>query len=227
MLKIAIIDDEVRYIDLIKVQIANFYDEINRQYEISYFTSAQNFLQNCHEFDIVFLDVEIPVKNGLEIKAEMERQCYRGNIVFVTNYDDFISDAIGRNVIAYIHKNNMDRIYETLNQIEFTLQGNKIIEISGSPIYVNDILYMEANNGYTSIYTKKENYITSSYLSDVYKKIKTTYFAQVHRSYVLNLRYVKFFTSTEITMIDETIIPLSRKNKSKFKDAFYSYMMEF
>lgn len=102
-------------------------------------------------------------------------------------------------------------LFETTNQ---TLQ---------LPIHI--IQYIEINGHYCTIRTSdsKKEYTIRSSLSNLVSKLPATVFLQVHRSYIINVMYVRLVINNTITMSDGTRISLSRKYQSQFFELLRNY----
>ena len=66
MLRIAIVDDELFYIKLIKSITEDFFEEKHKQISINTFTSGEALLSDSICYDLIFLDVQMNGINGIE-----------------------------------------------------------------------------------------------------------------------------------------------------------------
>lgn len=223
MFKIAICDDDVVYANLIRNEIVSFDKE---EYEIYMYSSALQVLEAKIKFDILFLDIEMPEISGIELKRKLEKSNFKGMIVYITNYEQYMNEAFGKNVIAYISKDKIYQVKDILLKFERNNSMNKIFKISDTVLKINDIYYVKADKGYSYIFTKDKSYYFSIYLTDILQRINSDLFMQVHRSFIVNFSYIDKFNEKEITLIDGRIIKLSRKFKDEFIKKYYAYLKE-
>lgn len=223
MFKIAICDDDEVYAELIRNEIINFN---KNEYKIYIYSSALQVLEAKIKFDILFLDIEMPEISGIELKRKLEKSNFKGMIVYITNYEQYMNEAFGKNVIAYISKDKIYRVKDILLKFERNNSMNKIIKISDTVLKINDIYYVKADKGYSYIFTKDKSYYFSIYLTDILQRINSDLFMQVHRSFLVNFSYIDKFNEKEITLIDGRIIKLSRKFKDEFIKKYYAYLKE-
>ncbi|MCF6212612.1 MAG: DNA-binding response regulator [Flavobacteriaceae bacterium] len=101
-IKTIIIDDELRAINRLKLLLEHF-PEIKIVKEITKPFSNVSLVINSHP-DLVFLDVEMPGKTGIEIAEEMNHFAQNIKIVFVTSHDHYAIKAIKNNVFDYLLK---------------------------------------------------------------------------------------------------------------------------
>lgn len=225
MFKIAICDDDTFYINKIKDIVVNYFSDEGK-YEVYMYSNAKQILNEKINFDIIFLDIEMPLITGIELKKKLEKSNFKGIIVYITNYEQYMNEAFGKNVVAYISKDKIHRIKDVLIKFEKCNSVNKIIKISDTVLRINDIYYIEADKGYSYIYTKDKSYYFSIYLSDILRRINSDLFIRVHRSFLVNFRYIDKFSDKIITLVDGRIIKLSRKFKDEFILKYYSYLKE-
>lgn len=225
MFKIAICDDDTFYINKIKDIVVNYFSDEGK-YEVYMYSNAKQILNEKINFDIIFLDIEMPLITGIELKEKLEKSNFKGIIIYITNYEQYMNEAFGKNVVAYISKDKIHRIKDVLIKFEKCNSVNKIIKISDTVLRINDIYYIEADKGYSYIYTKDKSYYFSIYLSDILRRINSDLFIQVHRSFLVNFRYIDKFSDKIITLVDGRIIKLSRKFKDEFISKYYSYLKE-
>ena len=101
-IKVILVDDEILAINRLKV-LLNHFSEVEIIGEISNSTKACDIILE-NEPDIIFLDVEMPNKTGLEVAEELQKNLVFSKIIFVTSYDHYAVDAIKKNAFDYILK---------------------------------------------------------------------------------------------------------------------------
>jgi len=63
-----------------------------------------------------------------------------------------------------------------------------------------DIIYVEADHGYITIFTEDKSFLISSSLAKFITQIKDPNFFKTHRSYCVNYRHIKSFNSEKVTL---------------------------
>lgn len=225
--RIAVCDDDNDFLLTMSNIIKDYFSK-NREneYELTTFDNASDLLDNPHMFDIIFLDIEMPNVDGLSAKKALETNKFIGNIVFVSDYDQYMNEAFGKNVIAYIPKNKLNRIAETLKYIDENENRDKILRIATSSIRLYDIFYIESNYGYCTIYTETDSFLFSINLIDIFQRMNSKNFMIVHRSFIVHFKYIKSFSFGEITLVDDRVVKLSRKYREDFKNKYLNYLKE-
>jgi len=193
-----------------------------------------------HTPDIVFLDIEMPRKNGFDLINEFDKVDF--NIIFTTAYDEFALQAFKVNAAAYLLKPVSEKeLTRTVNKIieqpSSTFDQNKLMEIyemlklnnSIEKIaiptlegmeFVNpkDIIRCKAEGNYTKIHLiSNESIFISKTLKQIAELINKSYFIRPHASHLVNVHFIKKYlkgVGGQLVLEDGTIIPVSRHRKS-------------
>lgn len=203
-------------------------------YEVSVFSSAQNFCASCQEkqltYDIIFMDIELnsQTENGITLAQNINRVFPHPQIIFISQYLEYASSVYETEHIYFINKEQMDiflpKALNTAIKNLADIQNQYLyFQQKKSPCQVlqSDILYMERVLRSTSIYirTQKEPFITSERLSSLLDRLSPV-FVLCHRSYAVNLKAVCTFNRDQITLFDGRQVPMGRSHYEQFKKDF-------
>ena len=126
MISIAILDDEYKEI----INVKKIIDECSKINDISIttqdFTSGDNFLHNFspNKFDLIFLDIDMPGRNGVEIAKKIREKDNNVLLIFITNMTGYAISGYEVEAIDFLIKPvKEDQLLEKLGKI------TKIIEI--------------------------------------------------------------------------------------------------
>jgi DNA-binding LytR/AlgR family response regulator len=183
---------------------------------------ANSFLNNT-QIDIVFLDINLPGISGIDFIKTIK---YPPNIIITTAYPDYaVSSFELETIIDYLVKPfSFDRFLKAINKLknqnqnlENGLESNQEtmflnVDKTMHKIVLNDILYIESNRNYITVTTtsQKLSYIES--LKNWREKLAENNFIQVHKSFIINSRFVSKLSGNEI-YINNTRIPIGRTYK--------------
>ncbi|MFD2936669.1 response regulator [Spirosoma flavum] len=109
---------------------------------------------------------------------------------------------------------------ETILQIDdhlFVKQNYQFVKIN-----VNELLYLEADNVYTTLVTANKKYVIRLTLSGILERMNLPSLVRIHRSYAVNIHKVESFNDTELN-IGAQSLPLSRSYKEDFLLRFNHY----
>ncbi|GAB4020351.1 response regulator [Spirosoma sp. KCTC 42546] len=107
-------------------------------------------------------------------------------------------DVLGREAILQI------------NDYLFIKQNYQFVKVN-----LSDLLYLEADNIYTTLYTTGRKYVLRLTLSGILERINQPELVRIHRSYAVNIHKVDSFNEAEVS-IGPQLIPLSRSYKDDF-----------
>lgn len=224
-----IVDDESPARNELAYFITNF-SSINIIGEFDDSLNALNYLKENRP-DIIFLDINMPKLDGIELARILNNLAPKPLVVFVTAYREYAADAFEIETFDYILKPYSEsRIIATLKKLEdhykvkpytnkITLwKSDKMVVVS-----MDDICYCEARERVVIVYTMKDKYIITSSISDFYKRLPGDKFFKCHRSYIVNLdkisEIIPWFNNTYMLKIQgmDADVPVSRNNISEFK----------
>ena len=206
-MKILIVDDEYLAIEIMLRHLSEMgYTNIEST------TSSAEALNLCqeHKFDVAFLDINMPVKDGLELAKEIQLLQANISIVFVTAYNEYALDGYEIGVIDYIMKPvTKDRLQISFAHIserfsnikkknskplKFLAKSNDRISMLGS----QDVLYFEAHLSDTIAHTAQESYFLGKRISDLEASLLVNKnFIKVHRSCIINVEKIDYFETIE------------------------------
>ena len=206
-MKVLIIDDEILAIKKIKRLLGELgYTNVEMTTDID---EAIESLKH-RNFDIVFLDINMPQKSGLDAAIEINRIAPKCSIIFVTAYDEYALQAYSVGALDYIMKPvTKERLQSSVNRaIEYIGisrieedQHFKILAKSQESIrMINsyDIYYIEAQLNDTIAYTQTSTLYTGKRISELESlMLHGTKFVKVHRSYIVNIEKIDHFKSVE------------------------------
>jgi two-component system, LytTR family, response regulator len=240
-LKTIIIDDEQDSVSLLQMQLN---DNCPQVQIIGTFTSSVKALEEIEllDPDLIFLDIEMPIINGLEFLEKIMHLNY--GVVFVTAYNQYALKAFRFNALDYLVKpidtdelieavtkaaNKIKPTSEQLAMLKKQLRGQPITKIAipslagVSFIDLAHIIYGEASNNYSKlVLTDGTIYLVSKTLKDVQEVLEEDNFLRVHRQYIINLNHVKQLNRNEgiLTMTNGDHIPVARNQKEKLIEKY-------
>lgn len=243
MIKVIIIDDEKHCIITLQHILSQLADvEVMATTQDS--TTAKNLIE-IHEPDIVFLDIEMPQRNGFDVLNQFHTMPFK--VVFTTAYDQYAIKALRLNALDYllkpIDKKDIEEVIEKYKNKELTTTKDQVhnVQLFSNGIMqdtialatgkglqfvkINDIMYLEAESCYTHItMNDKAKHVASKTLS-VFEEVlqDNPLFFRAHKSHIINLKFIKQYVrgeGGELIMQDGTSITLSRNKKQDFLNLF-------
>ena len=217
-LKIAICDDEANQIEYLSDVVTTWAKKNRHAVEIKPYPAAKSLLFDyCEEkdFDILLLDIEMPGMSGVELAKAVRKENATVQIVFITGYYEYFSDGFDVSALHYLIKPADERkLMPVLDRAVSNLTYRQRSVLLTSPegdrkVSLADIEYVESENVHVAVHTVSGVYRSRISLAKFAEQLDET-FIKVHRSYIVNLKYVKKITRTDITMVSGDLVPISR-----------------
>lgn len=240
-IKALIIDDELKARNILHHYISNFIPEITEIQQADSAAAAMELLKT-YQPGIVFLDVEMPHKNGFDFLIQLQSPAF--DVIFTTAYNQYAIQAIRFSALDYLLKpvdpdelkaavlRHLDK-QETLqqkNELYNNLVQNiekkevkdfKIAVPSSDGVHffkVEDILRLEADTSYTHIHlANKKPFIASKTLKHFEEMLEDFNFIRTHKSHLVNAKHITRISNDKefVLLTDGTKVEVSRRKKDE------------
>lgn len=227
MINIAICDDEINIINKTKKLIQDYDKE---DIDIYVYESGEELINSDKEFHIIFLDIDMKGLDGIETAKKLRKYDKKVKIIYVTNYTDYTYSAFTVHAFGYLVKPlNKKELYNQLDEaLSYTEEISKNLEFITRDgvirIDTNSIYYFEYEQRKVIMKTIDKNYILKKKISEIGKDIQDYGFEMPHKSFVVNLYNIKTIKGYDVHMMDGSVIPLSQKKSSQFRDSLNRYL---
>ena len=212
MARVLIAEDEPLLRAQLKARLVDAWPEVT---EIIEAENGEQALALVHERgpDVVFLDIRMPRKSGIEVAQALAGRCH---VVFVTAYDEYAIAAFDEGAVDYVLKPaTAERIAKVVARVKARLALppldlaallRKLAERdeSGAPlkwiraslgnvmqmIPVADVVYFRAEDKYTKVVTRDAEALIRKPIRDLYDELDQEAFWQIHRATIVNLNAI-------------------------------------
>ncbi len=237
MLKFAVCDDEPLMVREIAAYINNYMQA--RQpaaYAVDSFFDGSSFLASDLDYDIIFLDVKMQRPDGLETARLLRRQGRRGRqslLIFVTAFKEYVFDAFEVQAHDYLlkplqvgrFKRTMDRAVKELargRDKTITVQRGADFEV----VPLAKIVYCEVQGRKIFIHQSDGSVIDYYDKMDLLAQRVDDRFFRCHRSYLVNLDFVRGCGGGTARLWQNKEIPVSRLREGDLRQALLRHMKE-
>lgn len=233
LLKIAICDSNVSYCSELEEWITGILVTYNIEMCIEHFYSGKtlyNYLRKDNYFDLIFLEVDLQDLDGIET-GKLIRSCplsgdtqiayMSGNAscalsLFQNRPIDFLLKPIDKMQVLsilnatynFFSKNKNHLFTCKVNSIYFTIPMHKIVYFQSENRKVR-IVSVDTDNPSICFYEK---------LEEVYSRLNHYVFLRIHKSYVVNHRYIKQILLDRVILYDNSYLPISQKYRNSIKE---------
>lgn len=235
MIKIAICDDENYYLNLLENMVKAILKKFKVKANIFKFSSSAEFLEfqknSFLAFDLILLDILMDGLNGIDLAKKIRQLDSETKILFISTSKDYILDGYDVHAYNYLLKPissfKLENIFlEFINNFNksknnfFTVRNKQSI----LKINLDDIIFFESKLRKINILSS--NALDISFydkLDNIEKNLPSKNFVRCHKSYLVNLNYIKKIENSKIITLNNIIIPISRSYLKNTKDIFFEY----
>lgn len=215
-----IIDDDPLSIQVLELLIKK-YKNLELLKSFTDPLQALDFLQN-HSVDVVFIDIEMPGINGMElIRSLTEPPAF----ICTTAHTNHAHKAFDYNVVDYLVKPvTFERLLQAIDKVKKSRNVNQTTSVHEDSIFVkannqairlllSDILFFEADDDYVKIEALSGKYYLSTTMKELEENLSGKGFARIHRSYMIPLNKVERIINNTV-IIKTHKLPISNTYKS-------------
>jgi DNA-binding LytR/AlgR family response regulator len=238
--KIAICDDDKFELEKAKNTVDEFIISKQSDHEITVDTFENGSDLLCHidkykGFDLLILDIIMPGMNGIELAAEIRRNNSHCKIIFLTSSSEFAVSSYSVNAFYYLLKPFSDTelkslLSKTLAEMEKEESSSIVVKVKGklTRLQIHTLQYVESVK-HTIFFHLHSSEVISCYstmneFNDILLSDKR--FAKCHKSFIVNMDYVLSISNKDFTLIDKTLIPISRQVYQQVKKQYIDYFFE-
>ena len=215
-----IVDDEYHAVDTLIAYIEKYS-------QFSLLGSSTNPIEALEAIkslkpDITFMDVHMPALSGLDL-ADLVSDYTK--VIYTTAYMNYAVDAFDKNLTDFLLKPiSLQRFLKSVKKVEEQLKALKEIspvDAQDELFYINpgvrgkllkfkfsDILYIEGLKNYIILYTSASKHITYLTMSEVEHALPASMFFRIHKSFIVNLQYLKSVEGPHVTLNNGSVLAL-------------------
>lgn len=218
MIKVGIIDDEILAREVLEDYCAKI-DNLEIALSTGNPLELINYTQQ-HDLDLIFLDIEMPELNGMEILRSMIKP---PKVILTTAYSEYALESYDYGVVDYLLKPiKIERFLKAINKISDSIKtqpsksiGSEELQIKYDGLPVNipfqSITYIKSFGNYLKIFTDPRMYLIPETLININTQLSDS-FQRTHKSYIANLDRVTKATRTHL-VIEDHEVPISAMYK--------------
>ena len=238
-LNLAFCDDDKAFLSNITPKIENIFRCLKVEIKSYTFERGDDLIAAFSKYqpyyDVIFLDIDMPQKDGKEIARQLRILDKKFKLVFITAYTHEVLNTFQYDVIGFLPKTLLEtrlpqvikQIIDRINEDNPRMQifkVNKNISDEGImeiKVPLDDIMYFECINRQVYLFTKRETFILHHcQFSGIVKKYNPMNFVDIHRTCIVNIKYIFSIDETEVRLDNGIRLPLSRRKRQNIFDKF-------
>jgi two-component system, LytTR family, response regulator len=244
MIKAIIVDNDVACISLLDGILKDYCKNIQVCAQV---TSIKEAVTAINEFEphVIFLDIELDNELGFDLFKYFSSPNFQ--VIFTTSHEKFALRAIRSSCLDYILKpidaaelvNAVSKLNRVMNATDNEKKINALVSNTDSNnshltklavpssnsvmlINVNEIICLEGDMRYTTLYIENGDKIVSSKNIGEYENLLDSTFFRCHKSWIVNLKFAKRLLKNDgqIQLSNDMLIDISTRKKDEFLKLF-------
>lgn len=228
MLNIVICENDINDQEFINKNVIKILDDLKIEYEIKIYNSGENLIESYNnDTDIILLDIQMDGIDGMETARKIREFDNRVEIIFITSFAEYALEGYEVKAYRYLLKPvkyddlkvSLINCLSDINLIKRSIvirEGDTSIKLS-----LKDIMYIEVQRNDIIIHKLDKVYTTKGTMNNFENEINNDVFVRCHKSYLLNLEYIKSIKRYSAILSNEEEVPLSRNKYKEIKDKFF------
>lgn len=159
---------------------------------------------------LLFLDIDLPGLNGFEVLARLRRQPI---VIFTTAFNQHALEAFKTHAVDYLLKpidvkavaRSFEKLRSMTDPLQFSQALERLLEANAAQttgriacrsgdrtvlLKTGEILYFQADNKYTSVFTINREFLIDTPLVDLERKLSPKDFVRIHRATLVNVAWI-------------------------------------
>ena len=251
--KIVICDDDRNMQEILRQKTTAFCGERQTACRVVCVDAGEDVLREEPAPDILFLDIRMPARDGMDIAGELRERCPDMILIFVTALPEYVYDAFDVGAFHYLVKPFTDEklrevleraldLWEKRGERQSAAGGGTgdggrqtgsteppllLIKRGGvsTKVAPDDIIYAEVFNRKVILHTKRGDIEYYGRLTELSEKAGDNFY-RTHRAYLVNLRYVEKYTAATVWLEQGMSVPVAKKQFAGFVRRYMHYINE-
>lgn len=234
MLHIAICDDEIDFVAYLTGLLEQYATETGKEIKVtSYYDGMELIEKYDTTIDLIFLDIQMRLVNGLRAAERVRQMDEKVGIIFLTTLTQYGLEGYKYQAANYIIK-PMKYVRLKAEMDQWLKKHRKddspsmvITNDTGRyKVFLNSLRYVETFNRNLLLHTEQENVICYKSMKEMEKELQGNDFIRCHTSYIVNMHYVKNVKvkSLEIELITGETLPISQPRRKEFMEQLAEYL---
>lgn len=226
MIHIAICDDERDFVAHLKGLLQQYAAETGEEIKITPYYDGMELVERYDTtIDLIFLDIQMRLLNGLRTAEHIRRMDEGVGIIFLTTLTQYGLEGYKYQAVNYIIKPmKYVRLKAEMDQWlkKRRKEDSSALAVANDTgkykVFLKSLRYVETFNRNLLLHTGQEHIICYKSMKEMEQKLQNKGFVRCHTSYIVNLSYIKGVKKLEIELITGEKIPISQPKRKEFME---------
>lgn len=232
MRNIAIVEDEDKAAGLLSGYIDEYAKKNNQQFHVTRFTNGVDFLENYQStFAVVFMDIQMPLKNGMDVAFALREKDKNVSIIFVTNLSQYAQKGYEVDAVSYLMKpvsyyDFAMKFKKALDIYSMNEEQGITLSVAGGLCRVSTdrLMYVEVAKHRLYYHLVDDVIEVTGALSKVEDELKQYGFMRCNQCFLVNPKFVVSVKGYNVQVGNEELV-ISRPRKAAFMEELTAWLM--
>lgn len=228
---IGICDDQPEILQALQRLLCEICDEKKIRNEIRTFTDGNELLKQIDQINVVFLDIEMPQMDGIEVGKRIKECNVKCKVIMATSMVERFKEAFQIQALRFVTKPFIKA--EIKEALEAAIEGiffTKSIEVYAErnkyEVPEEEIILVKAYDGYVFLEIGERTYRKNCSLDELEDVLNPRLFVRISREVILNFRWVQYDGKGKIRVKSEVFL-CSRRRKKEFEQKFIEFDLKY
>lgn len=198
--------------------------------DLTPFSSPKSFrlkLEDGCQYDLIFLDIQMPGINGIDLGTWLREKKSCAAVVYVSSREDMVFDALTTQPFGFVRKKCFfEDITAVIDRFlaQYNENGNQpsiLVQQNGNMVRfkVNEVVYIEGGRRNQSLYLQSggEPVLIRETMAQLTEVLTPMGFLRIHKGFLVNSQYISAFQGCSVLLTTGIELPLSRRNGQAVK----------
>lgn len=233
MIRIAIVEDEVKYQQQLLEFLRRFKQEKGEKIEIAVYSDGDEIIENYKaQFDIILMDIHMRFMDGMSAAEEIRKMDSEVVIIFITNMTQYAVKGYAVDALDYVLKpiayfpfsERINRAISRMKKREASYITIRVKE-GVQRLKISDIYYVESQGHKLVFCTNKGEFVGTGTMKHLEEELSSFHFFRGNKGYFINLEHVEGMDDSCALVRGEKLL-VSRSKRKSFMEALSNYWGE-
>ena len=228
LVNIVICENDKNDQEFVGSKVVDILDDLNIEYEIKVYNSGDDLLEGYDKYtDIILLDIQMDGLDGMETAREIRKVDDKVEIIFITSFVEYALEGYEVKAYRYLLKpvkydDLKTSLINCLNDINL-LKKSIVVKEGDTRVKLSlkDIMYIEVQRNDITIHALNGIYETKGTMNNFESEINSDTFIRCHKSYLVNMEYIKSIKRYTAILENNEEVPLGRNKYKEIKDKLF------
>lgn len=238
MIKIYLCDDDPSILNRYQKLVEETLKSKAVPVEIKTFSSGESLLfealESPNEVSIIFLDMQMKKITGIDTAKELRKAGCFAEIIYLTSNREMVFDSFDTTPFHYLIKADVtdEKFCEVLwKAVEVFMQKEKDFFFCSrgsvkKKIPLHSISHFTINGRIATVHYGGNSFDFYGKIDALQQELQGKGFVRCHRSVLVSLHFIGEIHKEEVTLVDETSLPVGATYMKDLKEAFFQYLSD-